>query len=662
MSPAGPLAHPLIPSLAWTLLHFLWQGALVALLLASANSLLKKRQANARYAAACVALLLMLALPATTLWRLSKSRSASSAGATGPALALRSEVTKSAQPRAVRGSATAPSQPEITLGWMPRRPTPLAPWIVSGWMAGVLFLSVRFLGGWAAAARLTRRRTRPAREAMQQIVARLAARLRISRPVCLLESSLVRIPAAIGWWKPVILLPISAVAGLPAEELEALLAHELAHIRRHDYLINLLQTLTETLLFYHPAVWWASNCARRERENCCDDLAVAATGNAQIYARALVELETIQAAMPQLAVAASGGLLLRRIERLLPSSLAPGDRSSRWPAAVIALAALFILGSGGNIALVAGGSLDSAGGSTTADGRQSAPPAESESRGLAAGEASCDSEKNSGTDGDDSRGSDEAEACAEENDEEASASCDTAAQIEAGEETAAPEKGSSSRVSPAQLAALKTQGVTPQYLAQLRELGYARLSIQQILGLKVQGVTPSDIREFRSLGYDKLSVEDLLSLRVQGISPKYIGAMKAAGYASLSVEELLALKVQGINADYVRGLQSSGYRDLSVDELISMRIHAAGPEFIRELKSLGYEHLSVNQLVALRIHGATPAYVRDLRALGYEYLPANDLVTMRIHGVTIEDVRRMKSVSPEVSVNGLVNMRIHGRL
>ena len=105
----------------------------------------------------------------------------------------------------------------------------------------------------------------------------------------------------IGWLRPVILFPASALTGLSAEQLEALLAHELAHIRRYDYLVNLLQTTVETLFFYHPAVWWVSAQVRQEREHCCDDLAVAACGDVLTYARALTALEQLRGSEPQLA-------------------------------------------------------------------------------------------------------------------------------------------------------------------------------------------------------------------------------------------------------------------------------------------------------------------------------------------------------------------------
>src|SRR5437870_3197950 len=152
--------------------------------------------------------------------------------------------------------------------------------------------------GWATPRRLATAGTRPVSEAWRQALARLARQLRVSRPVRLLASALIEVPAVIGWWRPVILIPVSVLAGggLTPLQLDALLAHELAHVRRHDYLVNLLQAVVETLLFYHPAVWWVSARVREERERCCDDLAVAACGDVRVYATALLRMEQLRAA------------------------------------------------------------------------------------------------------------------------------------------------------------------------------------------------------------------------------------------------------------------------------------------------------------------------------------------------------------------------------
>ena len=194
---------------------------------------------------------------------------------------------------------------------------------------------LRLLGGWICAVRLRSRLVRPAPSEWQQALDRLKTRIRVSRPVRLLVSSLVQAPAVVGWLRPVVLVPVGALTGLPPEQIEALLLHELAHIRRHDYLVNVLQSVVEALLFYHPAVWWISGHIRTERELCCDDVAVSVSGDVLTYARALAELESARPAHFRAAMAATGGSLAHRIARLLGQSR-PASRTLSGPGIIAA--------------------------------------------------------------------------------------------------------------------------------------------------------------------------------------------------------------------------------------------------------------------------------------------------------------------------------------
>ena len=311
-----------IHTLGWALVHSLWQDALAAAGLASLLALVPARAARVRYALAALTLAIMLALPLATALRLDAASDAAMPALAAPALT--SLVDR------------------ISAGL-----EPTLPWFVALWLGGVLVMSARLASGWAATRRLATARTRPVPEAWRQALARLARQLRVSRPVRLLASALIEVPAVIGWWRPVILIPVSVLAGggLTPLQLDALLAHELAHVRRHDYLVNLLQTAVETLLFYHPAVWWVSTRVREEREHCCDDLAVAACGDARVYATALLRTEQLRAA-PALALGAGGGSLLGRVRRLLAP--ATPDAFPRWLAGVFggALALAVAIGSG----------------------------------------------------------------------------------------------------------------------------------------------------------------------------------------------------------------------------------------------------------------------------------------------------------------------------
>ena len=323
--------EPWAQALGWTLLHFLWQGALLGLLAWLSLALLRGASAKVRYGAACAFLLLMVAAPAATLLLLQPQ---------GPAGAL------PLPPGAIPGPLAAPGDAPLALR-VKAALDPALPWLLGGWAAGVLLLSGRFLGGWARVQRLRRRSAMPVPAEWHLVLSRLCRELKLSRTVRLLQSAAVEVPTALGWLRPVILVPACALAGLAPAQLEAILAHELAHIRRGDFLVNLLQSLVEVLLFYHPAVWWLSGRIRHERELCCDDEAAALCGDPLLLARALTELEALrESASPSshhLALAANGGSLMQRIRHLLQPSL-PVPGGAR--AAALALVAASLLGAG----------------------------------------------------------------------------------------------------------------------------------------------------------------------------------------------------------------------------------------------------------------------------------------------------------------------------
>jgi beta-lactamase regulating signal transducer with metallopeptidase domain len=193
----------------------------------------------------------------------------------------------------------------------------MLPFVVWSWLAGVTFLLARFGGGCWRVHRLRVASLGAAASQWQLPGERLAARVRIDRAFRVVESGLVDAPTVIGWMRPVILLPIAALTNLSPVQIEAILAHELAHIRRRDYAVNLLQTVAETLLFYHPGVWWVSARVREEREHCCDEVAVEVCGEPEAYATALAELASWQNRETALAVAATDGSLLSRVRRIL---------------------------------------------------------------------------------------------------------------------------------------------------------------------------------------------------------------------------------------------------------------------------------------------------------------------------------------------------------
>lgn len=344
-------SQPFFQTMGWTLLHFIWQGALAAALFAGLNVLLRPFSSNTRYATACATMLLMLVLPLATFYIIStSSKSAASDGGahTQSSTALAgTETAASLADREMNAHAEVDPDaliPPAAVSSNNRAEdsfSSMLPWLVLTWLMGTLLLSLRFLGGWVAIQRLRLSRIDTLNHEWQETIVRLSRRLRLSKPVSLCASVLVEVPTVIGWLRPVILVPASLLTGLNAQQVEALLAHELAHVRRQDYLVNLLQTVLETLLFYHPAVWWVSKRARIEREHCCDDLAVAACGDRLVYARTLTRLEQLRArSAEQFAMAATNGSLLERIRRLLEPPQPASRRLSSWLASLLVLLAV----------------------------------------------------------------------------------------------------------------------------------------------------------------------------------------------------------------------------------------------------------------------------------------------------------------------------------
>ena len=336
------LAHlfqqPSFHRVGWVLVHFLWQGVGIGLLLGMLLRLLNKASSHLRYLVICGALLACGTAPAIT-WAVLVRQDAPSRFSREPLenLATRSPITLK-PPVAVLPEAAGNSGSSSWRDKGLQMLDPLLPYAVSLWSAGVLVLVFRLALGWTQLQRIRRSGTAIPDPAWETRFRQLAGRMRVSAPVQLLKSALVEVPTLIGWLQPVILLPASVFTGLTPGQLEAILAHELAHVRRCDYLVNLLQTAIETILFYHPAVWWISRKLREERENCCDDIAVETTYDRAIYASALATLEENRPFPSSLALAASGGTLLARIRRI-------ADVDSRKSSLAPVIAAVLIVGS-----------------------------------------------------------------------------------------------------------------------------------------------------------------------------------------------------------------------------------------------------------------------------------------------------------------------------
>lgn len=343
-----------VERLGWVLLHALWQITFVALLAETAVRMLPGKSSALRYGVLVASMALAVAAPTVTWILLAKERplTVASQDTASPvhqardasevsSFPLESETPLVEMPMAA-GDLSAPVPDLLPTGlvqstairqpglpWSERATLALRPWlawIVVAWSLGVVICSARPLLGWHTLRRLRRVGVSPVPDDLLATLGRLSRQIRLPGTVRLLQSSLAQMPIVVGYFRPVILLPVSLLTGVPTAQLEAILVHELAHIRRHDFVVNLLQTVAETLFFFHPALWWISRQIRIEREHCCDDLVVQLLGNRVEYGRALVAVEQLRGTGSALALSAGGGSLLSRIRRLASGPTAESRR------------------------------------------------------------------------------------------------------------------------------------------------------------------------------------------------------------------------------------------------------------------------------------------------------------------------------------------------
>lgn len=312
----SPAFTSIVNAIGWSLIHFVWQGALLAGVLAIVLILLTNANPKTRYLLACGTLLTCMVLPIASF----------DTAIANPGPLVSNDISSAHVSVAAGGLAKTDS----LLAWV----GPHLPMMVFTWLCCVALLTLRMGLGFLWVARLHATASRELPDGWQSRFATLTDKYALRRAVSLRVVADLATPMTAGWWRPVVFVPAALITGMPAHLLEALLAHELAHIKRHDYIVNLMQTVIEVLLFFHPAVWWISRQIRTEREKIADDLAARTLGEPRRLALALQKLEMLRPSGPSLAQAADGGSLLLRIKRLV----SPHRRPVEWKSASVVVA------------------------------------------------------------------------------------------------------------------------------------------------------------------------------------------------------------------------------------------------------------------------------------------------------------------------------------
>ena len=544
------------------------------------------------------------------------------------------------------------------------------PQIVLVWLSGVLLLSVRLLFGWLRAHSIARKNATEAAPEWQRSARRLAHALKLRRAVQLLESAAVEVPTVIGWLRPVVLLPATSLTGLSTEQMEMILAHELAHIRRNDFFVNLMQAVVETLLFYHPAVWWISNRIRVEREHCCDDVVVSVSGKPLVYARALTRLEELRVEDAQAFVSANGGSLIGRIRRLAGARAESPNAPSRFVAGAALLTVL--------LALIIAPSLPLRGQQSNADTPAPKPQVSQTTVDVKADNAADEEDSNDAEAPDAGNMADDAtpaiaprilgvaggipggvaggvaEGVAGGIAEGITANTPMIAPMafapaaraiarvaprvamralanirlngfdapEAPDPPDAPAPpghhrtrhhiGEGGKLTVDDLIELRSAGVTPAYIDTMRSAGLGALSLDEITEMRAMGVTPEYINSLRDAGIKFDSARDVTELRAIGVTGEYLSQMRAAGYGNLSTKQLTELRAMGVTPSYIKQMSDAGYHNLTPHDLVELKAQGIRPEFIKSLNDVGYTNLSVKDLARMAAMGVSADFIRDL--------------------------------------------------
>jgi beta-lactamase regulating signal transducer with metallopeptidase domain len=535
-------------ALGWTLLHFVWQGAALAALLAAA--LMVSRNANVRYALGIGTLILMMAAPVVTFAWLNRTPS--------PTAAVELPVVAGGDLDVVSASDAVSSTGTLVhaLAEKTNREDAML-WLVQAWFVGVMLLSVRTAGGLVWLARTRRGEIEPLSEEMYRQCLLLQQRMGLQRHIRYGQSRGLDSPVVIGWFRPVVVVTTQAITGLSPQQLQAIIAHELAHIRRYDAFVNLFQVAAEMFLFYHPAVWWVSRRIRIEREVCCDHEALAACGEPVSYARALTMMEEWRAA-PSMLMAANRGPLAERVLRLLGMhGTSARSRVAGLGACVLGIAA----------ALFAGSVFVAAAQATTEEPAEVAVPTPAPAPAPTPAPAATP-----------------APAPQPAVRPRAAVSPKPPVPPRPAQETRRPREDAPSN---------KTS-----YLEGIEGAGLPDVTIEQAIAMKVQGITPEYIKGMLATQLHP-EVDELIAMKVHGVTPEYIDELRRL-VVDLRLEEVVAMKVHGVTPQFIQGMQSSGLDIRLAEDLIAAKVHAITPELVKSAVEHGFQNLTVDKLMMLR--------------------------------------------------------------
>ncbi len=713
-------------AIGWTVIHSLWQATAIALLSGVVMLILRKKTAQTRYIVHNVALFsVLLAAVVTFNLYLKKDKMQSpvflqtadnqsvddvvdavSIGGNDTKLTFEQSSsaqseTQNAQPT-ISGSLPIKSGSVISIAGMKAYFDAHIYLIVLIWLMGVGLFLLKLMGGISYVYYLRNQHNFPVDEYWFDMVQDLSKKVNIKRNIDLVESALVRSPVVVGYLKPLILFPIGAINRLNAQEVEAILAHEIAHVMRHDYVFNIFQSVVEALFYFNPAVWWISANIRAERENCCDDVAIQLCGNSMTYAKSLVLVQEMQYYSATFAMGFAGqrkNQLLLRVQRVLNQSTNKSNVMEKLIATCFIVLGFVFLSYGGPHSLLPNlsenktlneflSSDDSEGNQTTnfnplsPDGigisselnmsgfwnaeikndkvfvnfqhksehnnwNMSHTFGRNEFSTLPNTESEFTLKREAGTmtmkgkfDGDEGYG----KFTFTEN---------------ADFKTYLASEGIEN-IREDMMMHLFMGNINRDYIAFLKQNGFNKIKKSQLQNLAIHGLTREKMQDYiTAYKHSELTLDNIVELQIHGATAQYKKELNDAGYIDVPVSAVVEAKIHGISGAYLQDLKNSGYKVAGLQEVIEMKIHGVTGDFIKKMKTATNKELSQEDIVDAKIHGLDKMDVAKFKTTGTDPTP-EDLRNYAIHNIDADFINMLTGLFGKLEPERIVEAKIHG--
>lgn len=649
------LTGKIVQAICWTLLHSLWQGLLLAIVTGVVMVASKKAGSAVRYKMLSAIFIAFVVMAGITFYNQLQQ-----ATAVTPVTQL---IQTPVQPAV---SATLPAQ-KITAPVAATVNTPQqylhsfvnyfnrnASLIVTIWFIIFMAQCVKILSGLVHIQRIRHYKTSAVPAFWEERITQLAARLNIKKHILLLESAIIKVPAVVGFLKPTILVPLGLLNNLSQQEVESILMHELAHIRRKDYLFNLLQCFIDIIFFFNPAVLWISSLIRSERENCCDDIAINETQNKKQFIQALVSFHKYNAGVSKLAMpfAARQNKLVDRVKRIVNNrnqTLNPAEK-------IVLVACMVVFGIA--FVTVSNGQTDTAkkkkpqqssssasqaktGGSNTANQQ----PKSSAQKPNATPATAADKQNKEDNTGDNITGN--------HND-------NTGTNADDNEYGYYSDFGFNN-LTVDQLIELRNSGVSHGYLKGLQAAGIKFGTLAKAIELRNSGVSLNFLSSLNTMGYKSISADEAIELANNGVSAEYIKGLNSSGYPNVPLKEAIELRNHGVNAEYLNEMRQAGFTNLPLDKFVEMRDHGVSVSYINELKKEGVTNLSAEKAIEYKDQSFDVNFLKGLREAGYSNTTVEEAMEARNHGVNITYINNLKKFGfKNLSLDKITELRDHG--